>query len=303
DQLLAPYRARHPGLEVAERHVALPAAEYRRLLLVAAAREALPDVFQLDDIGVPAVVDRGHALDLAPSLGRVGVDLTRFDPTVLAMFRRGAGIYALPRGFTPLVVVYNRDLLDRAGIAAPTGDWTWDDFGLAARRLTGGGGRGSPAPGIRFDSAPGGGRARHGLVRLRIRRAGEPSAPEGGGRARRRPHRLGRRCDPGGSGHRAAGGDRRGRGAGGRRHPGVGGSVSAGRGARARDLGRARGAMGRGRGRTHRPDGSRHRGRRRSCSNRARYRARARPLARRYPMTPVARWRGGALVALAVGLP
>ena len=136
DQLLAPYRARHPGLEVAERHVALPAAEYRRLLLVAAAREALPDVFQLDDIGVPAVVDRGHALDLAPSLGRVGVDLTRFDPTVLAMFRRGAGIYALPRGFTPLVVVYNRDLLDRAGIAAPTGDWTWDDFGLAARRLT-----------------------------------------------------------------------------------------------------------------------------------------------------------------------
>ena len=32
DQLLAPYRARHPGLEVAERHVALPAAEYRRLL-------------------------------------------------------------------------------------------------------------------------------------------------------------------------------------------------------------------------------------------------------------------------------
>lgn len=136
DQLLTPYRARHPGLEVVQENVALPEAEYRRLVLVAAAREALPDVFLLDDIAVPAVTDGGRALDLAPWLARVGVDLARFDPTVLAMFRRGAGIYALPRGFTPLVVVYNRDLLDRAGVAAPTGDWTWADFLRAARRLT-----------------------------------------------------------------------------------------------------------------------------------------------------------------------
>jgi multiple sugar transport system substrate-binding protein len=136
DQLLVPYRARHPGLEVTRRTAALPDAEYHRLLLVAAARERLPDVFQIDAISVPDLADEGRLLDFAPWLARAGVDLARYDPTILAMFRRGAGIYALPRGFTPLVVVYNRDLFDRAGIAAPADDWTWDDFQRAARRLT-----------------------------------------------------------------------------------------------------------------------------------------------------------------------
>src|SRR5207247_3851541 len=53
DQLLTPYRARHPGLEVLQHNAALPPAEYRRLLLTAVASETLPDVFQLDDVDVP----------------------------------------------------------------------------------------------------------------------------------------------------------------------------------------------------------------------------------------------------------
>ena len=48
DQLLTPYRARHPGLQVLQHNAALAPAEYRRLLLTAAASETLPDVFQLE---------------------------------------------------------------------------------------------------------------------------------------------------------------------------------------------------------------------------------------------------------------
>src|SRR5207247_2165853 len=39
DQLLTPYRARHPGLQVLQHNAALAPAEYRRLLLTAAASE------------------------------------------------------------------------------------------------------------------------------------------------------------------------------------------------------------------------------------------------------------------------
>jgi multiple sugar transport system substrate-binding protein len=136
DQLLIPYRARHPGLQVVQHNAALAQAEYRRLLLTATAGDALPDVFQLDDSDVPAVADRGGALDLTPYLSRVGVDLARYNPEVLAIFRRGAALYGLPRGYTPLMVVYNRDLLDRAAIAYPTDDWTWDEFLRTAQLLT-----------------------------------------------------------------------------------------------------------------------------------------------------------------------
>ena len=136
DQLLTPYRARHPGLQVVQHNAALSPPEYRRLLLTAVASETLPDVFQLDDVDVPALADRGGALDLAPYLSRVGVDLARYDPEVLAVFRRGAGVYGLPRGYTPLMVVYNRDLLDRAVIPYPSDAWTWDDFWRMAQQLT-----------------------------------------------------------------------------------------------------------------------------------------------------------------------
>ena len=136
NQLLTPYRARHPGLDVVQHAAATSQPAYRRLLLAATAGDTQPDVFQLDDVDVPALVDRGRALDLAPYLSRVSVDLTRYDPGVLAIFRRGASLYALPRGYAPLMVAYNRDLLDRAGLAYPTEDWTWDDFLQTAQRLT-----------------------------------------------------------------------------------------------------------------------------------------------------------------------
>jgi len=136
DQLLTPYRARHPGLRVVQRNAALSRAEYRRLLLTATARDTLPDVFQLDDVDVPALADRGGALDLAPYLSRAGVDLARYNPEVLAIFRRGAALYGLPRGYAPLMVAYNRDLLDRAAIPYPTDDWTWDEFLRMAQLLT-----------------------------------------------------------------------------------------------------------------------------------------------------------------------
>jgi multiple sugar transport system substrate-binding protein len=135
DLLLGPYRARHPGMRVVQRYVQAPQPEYGRRLRAALAGDRPPDVFLLDDVDVPAL-ERGGVLDLAPFLPRVGVDLARYDPAVLAIFRRGAAIYALPRGYTTVLVAYNRDLLEQAGIAPPSDDWTWDDFLGVANRLT-----------------------------------------------------------------------------------------------------------------------------------------------------------------------
>lgn len=136
DQLLDVYRARHPGMRVEQVAVAAPPEEYGRRVLAALAGAAPPEAFLLDDAGVPTLAERGEALDLGPYLSRVGVDLARYDPAVLALFRRGAALHALPRGYSPLVVAYNRDLLEAAGVRAPADDWTWDEFLEMARRLT-----------------------------------------------------------------------------------------------------------------------------------------------------------------------
>lgn len=111
-------------------------AEYRERILTSMAAGTPPDVFLFDNIDVPAFLDRRVVLDLAPFLPRVGVDLTRYDSTVLSIFRRGSAVYAVPKGYTPMVVAYNKDLFDRAGLPYPTDDWTWDDFSRIARLLT-----------------------------------------------------------------------------------------------------------------------------------------------------------------------
>jgi multiple sugar transport system substrate-binding protein len=136
DQVLARYPAVNPGVQVVQQNPATYQAQFRDRLLTSLAAGAPPDVFRLDNGDVPALVNRGVVLDLAPYLTRAGVDIGCLDQKALSVFSRGNAVYALPRGYTPMVVIYNKNLFDRAGIPYPTDDWTWDDFLRIAKHLT-----------------------------------------------------------------------------------------------------------------------------------------------------------------------
>jgi multiple sugar transport system substrate-binding protein len=118
DQVLESFAAAHPGVAVARVSTA-PA-----------------DVIRLDEDDIAAVLARGGALDLTPYLARAGVGLAAYDAPVLDLFRRDDRVYALPRGYSPIVLAYNKDLFDRVGLSYPSDDWTWDDFLAAAVQLT-----------------------------------------------------------------------------------------------------------------------------------------------------------------------
>ena len=110
--------------------------EYRDMVFTSIAAGTPPDVFLLDNIDVPAFADAGVVLDLAPLAARVGVDLADVAPQVLATLRRGDTLLALPKGWTPMLIAYNKDLFDRAGVPYPRDDWTWEEFRRTARALT-----------------------------------------------------------------------------------------------------------------------------------------------------------------------
>jgi ABC-type glycerol-3-phosphate transport system substrate-binding protein len=136
--VLESYLDVHPGIHVVQQHPSPDPIAYRRTLLDAMLAGRPPDVVLLDLADLPALADRGVLLDLGPYLTRVGVTLEEYDSTVLSAFRRGRGVYALPTGYSPLVVVYNKNLFDRAGLSGPVpaADWTWDEFLSMAQRLT-----------------------------------------------------------------------------------------------------------------------------------------------------------------------
>lgn len=125
----------HPGVRVVNEPVGNQ-AEYREKVITNIVSGSPPDVLLLDGIDVPAFVDAQVLLDLAPFAGRVGLDLDWFYPSVRSMFSRGTQTFALPKGFSPMVMYYNRAMFDRAHLPYPTDGWTQDEFLEAARALT-----------------------------------------------------------------------------------------------------------------------------------------------------------------------
>ncbi len=129
------FAALHPGVGVVLDAVT-NGPEYRDRILTSIAAGAPPDVVQLDNIDIPAFVNAGVLTDLSPYLERVGLHASDFEPRVLEIFRRGPALYAIPKDYTPMVIAYNKNLFDRAGLPYPSSDWTWDEFVAAARKLT-----------------------------------------------------------------------------------------------------------------------------------------------------------------------
>jgi len=110
---------------------------YREKILTSIAAGTAPDVFLLDSGDVPAFVNNNVLLNLLPYAKRYGVDLSAFYPNVLKIAMIGDRLlYAFPKDFTPLVIYYDKDMFDKAGIPYPTSDWTWDDFYNIAKKLT-----------------------------------------------------------------------------------------------------------------------------------------------------------------------
>ena len=97
-----------------------------------------PDVFLVNYRNFATFAARG-ALDAAgPRLDRSTVLSRRdFFPQPLEAFTFRGELACLPQNVSSLVVYFNRDLFERAGIPAPSGDWTYERFRDVARRLTG----------------------------------------------------------------------------------------------------------------------------------------------------------------------
>ncbi len=133
-QAIAAFQARMPGIDVL--YEPNPGRQYEEKLLTAMAADDPPDVFLLDSKLIPTFTNKGVLLDLEPFIRPLGIDTAQWFPGALAIARKGSRLYAFPKGFTPLMMYYNRALFREAGIPYPAPNWTWEDYLGIARRLT-----------------------------------------------------------------------------------------------------------------------------------------------------------------------
>lgn len=133
-EVLAKFEKAHPDISIL--YEPNPGRVYEEKILTALATGEPPDVFLLDSKLIPTFTNKKILLDLAPFVGSLGLDTTIWYPNVLAIARVGDALYAFPKGFSPIMVYYNKTLFAKAGISEPAPGWTWDDYRRMARALT-----------------------------------------------------------------------------------------------------------------------------------------------------------------------
>ncbi len=89
-----------------------------------------PDCYELNIENFAAYANKGI-------LGEIkNADTSALNETALGAFNVGGKQYGLPESFSNVVLIYNKDLFDRAGVAYPTSDWTQDDLQNAAEKIS-----------------------------------------------------------------------------------------------------------------------------------------------------------------------
>ena len=96
-----------------------------------------PDVFLLSVDYIIDFYKRGVLLNLTPLIENdKSLDLKDFFEPPFEIFTVNGNLYALPRDINAIVLYYNKDLFDEAGVEYPNEKWTWDDLVKAGKKLT-----------------------------------------------------------------------------------------------------------------------------------------------------------------------
>ncbi|MBN1678681.1 MAG: ABC transporter substrate-binding protein, partial [Anaerolineae bacterium] len=106
---------------------------YNETIQAAFASGDSPNVFYIDSSKLPDWVE---ADVVASGEGKIE-NLDDHYESLLEAFTYDGTLYCPPKDFSLMVLQYNKDMFDAAGIDYPTADWTWDDLRSAAEKLTG----------------------------------------------------------------------------------------------------------------------------------------------------------------------
>lgn len=94
----------------------------------------IPDVLFLWP--TPSYAATGVLEDLTPYIQKSNYNTGDYWPALLESASYQNKIYGFPRDIGVEALYYNKDLLDKAGVAYPTDKWTWDDLKAALQKLS-----------------------------------------------------------------------------------------------------------------------------------------------------------------------
>lgn len=129
------FTAQNPNIEV--ELIYIP-SDYSQKVQTMIAGGTAPDIIQLAE-DVHGYSSKGQIIPLNEYIEKHEVDVEdRYGTTdgLIGAYSLDGNLYALPDRGGALVLYYNKDYFDEAGLDYPTADWTWEEFLNAAQTLT-----------------------------------------------------------------------------------------------------------------------------------------------------------------------
>ena len=128
DAIVSAFEKENPDVTVDV--TTLPYADYFTTLQTDLAAGTQADVFDIEYANYGTYVADGVIAPLED------VDTSVYRTSLAEAYSTDGTQYALPSSFSDVVLYYNADLFDAAGLDYPTSDWTWADERAAAEALT-----------------------------------------------------------------------------------------------------------------------------------------------------------------------
>jgi len=134
DQMVQIFEAAHPNIKVKVETASFD--DYFTKLQTLIAGGTAPDVFELNYENFVTYAAKGLLLDLSPTMqADTTLDASVYSERANSAFSYNGMQLGLPATFSTVVLYYNKDLFDKAGVAYPTADWTWADAVEAGKKL------------------------------------------------------------------------------------------------------------------------------------------------------------------------
>lgn len=135
EHLIEVFESENPGIEV--NYTTADFGSYFTKLQTDFAAGTAADVFELNYENFVTFASRGTLLDLGAYMeASANVSEATFYPAALDAFSFEGKQLGLPITFSTVMLIYNKDLFDAAGVEYPTDDWTWDDVIAAGKAIT-----------------------------------------------------------------------------------------------------------------------------------------------------------------------
>ncbi|MFA7373220.1 MAG: sugar ABC transporter substrate-binding protein [bacterium] len=130
-KIIGRFEKAHPGIKVK-----LDWGTTQQKILTQIAGGNPPDVFMWWS-GITDLAKRDVLLPLNRFVNREGIDMEQYYKCLVDYYTFDGRLYAFPMQLKTNCIIYNKDIFDKAKVAYPQENWTWDDYCRIAEKLTG----------------------------------------------------------------------------------------------------------------------------------------------------------------------